>query len=172
MTDARLPRRTASPALTAITADHTRRHELSGDACRAGCVTLYLPLCAHSPRAAVPVLLDGADRDQTGRATARSRALQSVLDLDADAQAHLQAAVRDPLSAWLWNTMLVAVAATILSIIASVLAAYAIVRLRYQGRAVGRRRDLPRLSDAAVDPVHSALDRGVSVRAVRHARSR
>ena len=29
---------------------------------------------------------------------------------------------------WLWNTMLVAVAATILSIIASVLAAYAIVR--------------------------------------------
>ena len=34
---------------------------------------------------------------------------------------------------WLWNTMLVAVAATILSIIASVLAAYAIVRLRYRG---------------------------------------
>src|SRR4029453_14856666 len=34
---------------------------------------------------------------------------------------------------WLWNTMLVAVAATILSIIASVLAAYAIVRLRYKG---------------------------------------
>jgi len=34
---------------------------------------------------------------------------------------------------WLWNTMLVAVSATILSIIASVLAAYAIVRLRYRG---------------------------------------
>ena len=34
---------------------------------------------------------------------------------------------------WLWNTMLVAVSATILSIIASVLAAYAIVRLRYKG---------------------------------------
>src|SRR5213080_2664776 len=34
---------------------------------------------------------------------------------------------------WLGNTMLVAVAATILSIIASVLAAYAIVRLRYRG---------------------------------------
>jgi multiple sugar transport system permease protein len=34
---------------------------------------------------------------------------------------------------WLWNTMLVAVASTILSIIASVLAAYAIVRLRYRG---------------------------------------
>src|ERR1700754_743627 len=34
---------------------------------------------------------------------------------------------------WLWNTMYVAVAATILSIIASVLAAYAIVRLRYRG---------------------------------------
>src|SRR5581483_6473976 len=34
---------------------------------------------------------------------------------------------------WLWNTMLVAVCATILSIVASVLAAYAIVRLRYKG---------------------------------------
>jgi multiple sugar transport system permease protein len=34
---------------------------------------------------------------------------------------------------WLWNTMLVAVCATIISIIASVLAAYAIVRLRYKG---------------------------------------
>ena len=34
---------------------------------------------------------------------------------------------------WLMNTMLVAIAATVLSIIASVLAAYAIVRLRYRG---------------------------------------
>src|SRR5581483_6616439 len=34
---------------------------------------------------------------------------------------------------WLWNTMFVAVTATILSIVASVLAAYAIVRLRYKG---------------------------------------
>jgi len=34
---------------------------------------------------------------------------------------------------WLWNTMLVAVSATALSIVASVLAAYAIVRLRYRG---------------------------------------
>jgi len=34
---------------------------------------------------------------------------------------------------WLWNTMFVAVSATVLSIIASVFAAYAIVRLRYRG---------------------------------------
>jgi multiple sugar transport system permease protein len=34
---------------------------------------------------------------------------------------------------WLWNTMYVAVCATVLSIIASVFAAYAIVRLRYKG---------------------------------------
>ncbi len=34
---------------------------------------------------------------------------------------------------WLWNTMIISVAATILSLIASVLAAYAIVRLRYKG---------------------------------------
>jgi multiple sugar transport system permease protein len=34
---------------------------------------------------------------------------------------------------WLWNTMYVAISATVLSIAASVLAAYAIVRLRYKG---------------------------------------
>ncbi len=34
---------------------------------------------------------------------------------------------------WLWNTMLVAISSTILSLIASVLAAYAIVRIRYYG---------------------------------------
>jgi multiple sugar transport system permease protein len=37
---------------------------------------------------------------------------------------------------WLWNTMYVAVGATVLSIIASVLAAYAIVRLRYRGASL------------------------------------
>ena len=34
---------------------------------------------------------------------------------------------------WLWNTMYVAVCSTVVSIVASVLAAYAIVRLRYRG---------------------------------------
>lgn len=34
---------------------------------------------------------------------------------------------------WLWNTMYISVAATVLSLIASVLAAYAIVRIRYAG---------------------------------------
>src|SRR5262249_61077663 len=38
---------------------------------------------------------------------------------------------------WLANTMLVAVTATILSIVASLLAAYAIVRLRYRGARGG-----------------------------------
>ena len=37
---------------------------------------------------------------------------------------------------WLWNTMYVAVGATVLSIIASVFAAYAIVRLRYKGASL------------------------------------
>jgi multiple sugar transport system permease protein len=36
---------------------------------------------------------------------------------------------------WLWNTMMIAVCATVLSIFASVLAAYAIVRIRFQGAA-------------------------------------
>ena len=35
--------------------------------------------------------------------------------------------------AWMWNTMMVAVCATFLSIVASVMAAYAIVRIRYKG---------------------------------------
>ncbi len=40
--------------------------------------------------------------------------------------------------AWLWNTMLVAIVATFLSLVASVLAAYAIERLRFRGsRYVG-----------------------------------
>lgn len=34
---------------------------------------------------------------------------------------------------WLWNTMFVAIAATLLSLIASVFAAYAITRIRYKG---------------------------------------
>jgi multiple sugar transport system permease protein len=34
---------------------------------------------------------------------------------------------------WLWNTMFIAVAATILSLVASVFAAYAITRIRYSG---------------------------------------
>ena len=34
---------------------------------------------------------------------------------------------------WLWNTMFIAVSATILSLIASVFAAYAITRIRYRG---------------------------------------
>ncbi len=37
---------------------------------------------------------------------------------------------------WLWNTMLVAAAATVLAMAASVLAAYAIVRLRFKGAAL------------------------------------
>jgi multiple sugar transport system permease protein len=34
---------------------------------------------------------------------------------------------------WMWNTMFIAIVATVLSLVASVLAAYAIVRLRYKG---------------------------------------
>jgi multiple sugar transport system permease protein len=34
---------------------------------------------------------------------------------------------------WLWNTMFIAMSATVLSLVASVLAAYAIVRIRYRG---------------------------------------
>jgi len=40
---------------------------------------------------------------------------------------------KTPYMTWMWNTMFVAVTATTLSLVASVLAAYAIVRLRYTG---------------------------------------
>ncbi|TCT11432.1 carbohydrate ABC transporter membrane protein 2 (CUT1 family) [Tepidamorphus gemmatus] len=47
---------------------------------------------------------------------------------------HIKALLFDtPYLHWMWNTMLVAIVATFLSIVASVLAAYAIVRLRYRG---------------------------------------
>ena len=70
---------------------------------------------------------------------------------------------------WLWNTMFIAVSATVLSIVASVLR-----RLRHHAhplprRPVDRRLDLPRLPGAAVDPVHPAVHGGVPVRPVRHA---
>jgi ABC-type glycerol-3-phosphate transport system permease component len=68
---------------------------------------------------------------------------------------------------WLWNTMFIAVTATILSIVASVLAAYAITRIRYRGAQWVRRLDLPRLPGAALDPVHPAVNGGVPIRAVR-----
>jgi len=70
---------------------------------------------------------------------------------------------------WLWNTMMVAVTATTLSIVASVLAAYAIVRLRFRGAHWVGGGDLPRLSGAAVDSVHSSIGGRVPIRAVRHA---
>ncbi len=38
-----------------------------------------------------------------------------------------------PYMHWMWNTMFIAMVSTILSLVASVLAAYAIVRLRYKG---------------------------------------
>ena len=145
-----------------------RGHELSGNAAAPPRHALPAAL-DHPDRAPVPVLLDGADRDQTGRAAAQPRQVQSVLDLDADVQAHREAAVRDELSAM------------------------AVEHHARRGRrddplhrrqrarrlcdrapalprrAVGRRRDLPRLSGAAVDPVHPAVDRRVPVRPVRHA---
>ena len=70
---------------------------------------------------------------------------------------------------WLWNTMMIAVAATILSIIASVLAAYAIVRLRYRGaQFVGGAIFLAYLIPPSIS-VYSALHRRVSIWLVRYA---
>jgi multiple sugar transport system permease protein len=51
--------------------------------------------------------------------------------------AHINKLLFDtPYPRWLWNTMYVAAAATFLSIVASVLAAYAIARLRFRGSQI------------------------------------
>ncbi len=96
-----------------------------------------------------------------GRAAAQSGKVQPVLDLDADAIIkHIEKLLFEtnyPL--WLWNTMLVAVSATVLSIAASVLAAYAIVRLRYRGSQWVGAATLSRLPGPALNPVHPAVNR-------------
>lgn len=67
---------------------------------------------------------------------------QQLVDLDtvnpywvaAPTLDHIKALLFDtPYLYWMWNTMLIAIVATFMSIVASVLAAYAIVRLRYRG---------------------------------------
>ena len=57
---------------------------------------------------------------------------------------------------WLWNTVVVSVVSTAISLVASVLAAYAIERLRFQG-----------LPGAAVDLVHPAGGHSFSAGPVR-----
>ena len=97
-------------------------------------VTVYIPLVLIMIVLLFPFYWMVAHRHQTGRAASRSRTLQSVFRHGADLQAHLQASVRDRLyPRWLWNTMFISVAATLLSLFASVLAAYAITRIRYRG---------------------------------------
>lgn len=53
--------------------------------------------------------------------------------------AHIRNLLFDtPYLSWMWNTMFIALVATVISLVASVFAAYAIVRLRYRGaQAVG-----------------------------------
>ena len=58
---------------------------------------------------------------------------------------------------------------TFLSLVCSVLAAYAIERLRFRGAQLRRPGDLPRLPGAAVDPVHPARGDRLQARPLRHA---
>ena len=87
----------------------------------------------HRVRAAVSVLLDGLTAIKPD---------EQLLDLDKfnpfwtwnPTFKHIHKLLFESYYPWwLWNTMYVAVCATVLSIVASVLAAYAIVRLRYRG---------------------------------------
>jgi multiple sugar transport system permease protein len=73
---------------------------------------------------------------------------------------------------WLWNTVIVSVVSTGISLVASVLAAYAIERLRFQGSKPWAAVDLPGLPGAAVDPVHSAGGDRLQAGAVRQPHGR
>ena len=96
-------------------------------------VTLYLPLSIILLVLLFPFYWMALTVHQTGQAAARPRNLQPVLDLESDLQAHPQAAVRDRLSALAVEHDAGRGLRHLLSIVASVLAAYAIVRLRYKG---------------------------------------
>ena len=85
--------------------------------------------------------------------------VQPVLGLVKPTLKHIKQAIVEDYNypRWLWNTMYVAAAATTLSIIASVLAAYAIVRLRFPAALKWSAcNHLHGLSGAAVDLVHPA----------------
>ena len=70
---------------------------------------------------------------------------------------------------WLLNTILISVAATILSLFASVFAAYAIERLRFKGAQGDWPCDLSGLSRSALDPLHSPCRHGLQSGSVRYA---
>jgi multiple sugar transport system permease protein len=108
-----------------------RRHGYLETRCR-GVVTVYLPLAIFVfvllfPFYWMAITSVKPDRSCSTRATAtrsgwwrpRSRTSRSCCSTP-------------PIPSWLWNTMLVSVVATFLSLFASVLAAYAIERLRFR----------------------------------------
>ena len=119
--------------------------------------------------AAVPLLLDGDHVVQTKRRTLRLQEVQSLPDRQPDARAHLQAAVPDRVPevaghdhercSRLDRTVAVFQRAGRLRDPAAAL----------PGQPVCRSWHLPRLSGAAVDPVHSAGHHGAPARVVRFA---
>ena len=93
-----------------------------------------LPAARRLPvRAAVPVLLDGDHVVQAEQRAAVARG-QSVLGHRRRRSAHFDKLLFDTAyPQWMWNTVLVSVVSTFFSLAASVLAAYAIERLRFSG---------------------------------------
>ena len=123
----------------------------------------------HPHRAAVPVLLDGADGDQAGRATARSRTFNPFWTWrrrsSTSTSCCSKPTIRYGCGTRCWSRS----AATVLSIVASVLAAYAIVRLRYRGAQwVGGAIFLAYLVPPSILFI-PLVDRGLPIRPVRHA---
>ena len=117
---------------------------------------LLLPMAVH-PVHAVPVLLDGDHRlppDEELYATWR-QPNAALWTLHPTARAREGPHADRAFPTWLWNTMLIAIVSTIISLICGMFAGYALARLRFRG-SVPRHRDLHHLPGAADAALHPA----------------
>jgi multiple sugar transport system permease protein len=111
------------------------------------------------PVHAVPVLLDGGDRVPPGPelyATWRQPNAAPLWTLHPTLE-HLKGLLQTTaFPTWLWNTMLIAIVSTIISLICGMFAGYALARLQLPRLGVPRHRDLHHLPGAADAALHPA----------------
>ena len=137
--------------------------------CRGACVTVYLPLVVFLFVLLFPFYWMAITSFKPNEELL-SREGNPFWVIAPDARALQEAAlrhrrIRSGCGTRCWSRW----SSTFFSLAASVLAAYAIERLRFRGSQAGRPGDLPRLPGAAVDPVHPARGDRLQARPVRHA---
>ncbi len=101
-------------------------------------VTVYIPLAIFLFVLLFPFYWMGITGFKTNEELHAYRGLQSLWIFAPTLENYIHLLTETDYPAWLWNTMLVTVVATFISIFCAVCGAYAIERLRYQGsRTVG-----------------------------------